>query len=68
KGPLTQSFSEQDNLAVLIEKGTQETTKSLVRSFTGAMNIDDKGVQAALDKLCEPQVAIVSLTVTEKGY
>ncbi|MEL0622471.1 mannitol dehydrogenase family protein [Marinomonas arenicola] len=68
KGPLTQSFSEQDNLAVLIEKGTQETTKRLVRSFTGAMNIDDKGVQAALDKLCEPQVAIVSLTVTEKGY
>ena len=68
KGPLTQSFSEQDNLAVLIEKGAQETTKRLVRSFTGAMNIDDKGVQAALDKLCEPQVAIVSLTVTEKGY
>ncbi|REG78396.1 mannitol dehydrogenase family protein [Marinomonas pollencensis] len=68
KGPLTESFLAQDNQAILLEKGAQKTTKRLVRSFTGAMNIDDKGVPAALDKLCEPQVAIVSLTVTEKGY
>ncbi len=67
-GPLTETFSAQSNLAVLVEKSAQETTKRLVRSFTGAMNIHDKGIQAALDKLSEPQVAIVSLTVTEKGY
>ncbi|GAA0828033.1 mannitol dehydrogenase family protein [Marinomonas arenicola] len=68
KGPLTEQFCAQDNQAVLLEKAGQETTKRLVRSFTGAMNVEDQGIQAALAKLCEPAVAIVSLTVTEKGY
>ncbi|MFT2111711.1 mannitol dehydrogenase family protein [Marinomonas sp. 2405UD68-3] len=68
KGTLSDDFAAQDNLATLIEKDSVSSTKRLVRSFTGAMNIHDKGTQFALDKLCEPQVAIVSLTVTEKGY
>ncbi|MCZ2720925.1 mannitol dehydrogenase family protein [Marinomonas sp. 15G1-11] len=68
KGKLTEAFAKQDNLATLVEKGTHSTTKRVVRSFTGAMNIADQGVQVALAKMCEPQVAIVSLTITEKGY
>ncbi|TBR41955.1 mannitol dehydrogenase family protein [Marinomonas agarivorans] len=67
-GALTEQFAAQDNLMVLLEKSSTSMQKRLIRTFTGAMNIQDKGIDAALAKLCEPQVAIVSLTITEKGY
>lgn len=68
QGALSDEFAKQDNLMTLLEKDTVGSHKRLVRSFTGAMNIQDQGIEAALKKLCEPQVAIVSLTITEKGY
>ncbi|VDZ98070.1 D-mannonate oxidoreductase [Salmonella enterica subsp. enterica] len=40
----------------------------LVRTVTGALHTLKSGIQAAIEKLTEPQVKIVSLTITEKGY
>ncbi|GAB3480594.1 mannitol dehydrogenase family protein [Marinomonas epiphytica] len=68
KGPLSEEFAAQNNLMSLIERSQQGSTNRVIRCFTGAMNISDQGIKAALAKLCEPQVAIVSLTITEKGY
>ncbi len=41
---------------------------ALVRTITGALHTPKSGIQAAIEKLTEPQVKIVSLTITEKGY
>lgn len=39
-----------------------------MRSVTGGIHTPVDGIAAAIQKLTEPQVKIVSLTITEKGY
>ncbi|MFT0692473.1 mannitol dehydrogenase family protein, partial [Pseudomonas aeruginosa] len=43
-------------------------TSRLVRSVAGGIHTPRDGIAAAIHKLAEPQVKIVSLTITEKGY
>jgi mannitol 2-dehydrogenase len=65
-GVMREKLGEQDWLTTVVEQEA-ETTKAQV---TGAMIdfIKPGDVAALLDRLAEPRIRIVSLTVTEGGY
>ena len=61
-------LDEQDNLYTLIEKYKDGTRKaSVIGAMTGFLMAQDNP-QAVIDKMAEPEVRIVSLTITEGGY
>ncbi|EOP1506737.1 fructuronate reductase [Escherichia coli] len=65
---LVDALNAQHCLFTVVEKSASSTTCRQVRSIAGALHTPVSGIQAAIDKLTEPQVKIVSLTITEKGY
>ncbi len=65
---LIQSLQRQDNLFTVLEKGAQGNQAIVVGSVHESMHGSVDGLAAVIEKMAEPQVAIVSLTVTEKGY
>ena len=65
---LIEQLRSQDHLYTVIEKGAETTTSKLIRSVIESLHPTLDGTQAVLEKLAEPQVAIVSMTITEKGY
>ncbi|MFT2112001.1 mannitol dehydrogenase family protein [Marinomonas sp. 2405UD68-3] len=67
KAPIEQ-LKTQDYLYSVIEKATDSVMTTVVGVVTGAMHPELDTPQGIIEKMAEPQVAIVSLTVTEKGY
>ncbi|CAM3573520.1 Polyol:NADP oxidoreductase [Vibrio aerogenes CECT 7868] len=67
-GPLIQSLREQDYLYTVVEKGAQATEIKVVGSVIQALHPGLDGMNTIIEKMAEPQVAIVSMTITEKGY
>ncbi|MDR9828583.1 mannitol dehydrogenase family protein [Vibrio sp. FNV 38] len=65
---LINDLEAQSGLFTVIEKSATETETRLVRTVNESIHTPDTGIQAAIDKLIEPQIKIVSLTITEKGY
>lgn len=65
---LVDALNSQQCLFTVVEKSATATTCRQVRALAGALHTPASGIQAAIDKLTEPQVKIVSLTITEKGY
>ncbi|MBA7845172.1 mannitol dehydrogenase family protein [Klebsiella sp. RHBSTW-00484] len=65
---LVNALNNQDGLFSVLETSSSANTSRLVRSVIGGLHTPDSGIEAALEKLLEPQVKIVSLTITEKGY
>lgn len=65
---LVQDLQQQDHLFTVIETSTENTCSRLVRCITGSLHTPVHGILSAIDKMIEKQVAIVSLTITEKGY
>ncbi|WP_107851677.1 mannitol dehydrogenase family protein [Oceanimonas marisflavi] len=63
-----EALRRQDHLYSVVEKGADGTHSRLIGVVTEAMHPRLDGIDAVLEKLAEPQVAIVSLTITEKGY
>ncbi|EMH4161043.1 fructuronate reductase [Pluralibacter gergoviae] len=59
---------QQDNLYTVAEMSTDAWRARVVGVVTDALHAQVDGLETVLAKLCEPQVAIVSLTITEKGY
>ena len=58
----------QDNLYTVAEMSADGWNARVVGVVKRALHAGVDGLEAVLDALCEPQVAIVSLTITEKGY
>ncbi len=58
----------QDNLFTVAEMSADAWKVRVVGVVTRSLHVTNDGLEAILDALCEPQVAIVSLTITEKGY
>ncbi|HCH39140.1 MAG TPA: D-mannonate oxidoreductase [Enterobacter sp.] len=58
----------QDNLFTVAEMSADAWTARVVGVVKKALHAKVDGLEAVLSALCEPQVAIVSLTITEKGY
>ena len=58
----------QDNLYTVAEMSADNWQARVVGVVNRAMHVSVDGLEAVLEAMCEPQVAIVSLTITEKGY
>ncbi|RZP71891.1 mannitol dehydrogenase family protein [Vibrio vulnificus] len=69
-GPSTliDDLKTQNGLFTVVEKSATKTETRLVRTVTEQIHTPDTGIATAINKLIEPQVKIVSLTITEKGY
>ncbi len=65
---LMQALREQDHLYTVLEKGPEGNKAIIVGAVNECLNAKLDGLDAIIEKFCEPQVAIVSLTITEKGY
>ncbi|MGF1688981.1 fructuronate reductase [Photobacterium japonica] len=65
---LIQQLREQDHLYTVAEKGAERTDVKLIGSVTESLHPALDGKQTVLEKMAEEQVAIVSMTITEKGY
>lgn len=58
----------QDNLYTVAEMSADAWTARVVGVVKNALHAQVDGLETVLAALCDPQVAIVSLTITEKGY
>ncbi|WP_105628053.1 mannitol dehydrogenase family protein [Cronobacter malonaticus] len=58
----------QDNLYTVAEMSADAWRARVVGVVKNALHAQVDGLEAVFAALCEPQVAIVSLTITEKGY
>jgi fructuronate reductase len=65
---LIKALREQDHLYTVLEKGANGCQAKISGSITESLHSGLDGIEAILAKMSEPQIAIVSLTVTEKGY
>ena len=58
----------QDHLFTVLEKGAEGNQPIIIGAVHECLNAKLDSLPAIIEKFCEPQVAIVSLTITEKGY
>jgi len=65
---LIQQLREQNHRYLVAEKGSDETVIKMVNSITESLHPALDGQESILEKMAESQVAIVSMTITEKGY
>ncbi|EGQ7847586.1 mannitol dehydrogenase family protein [Vibrio parahaemolyticus] len=65
---LIQSLRAQDHLYTVAEKGAESTEVKVIGSVTESLHPHLDSIETVLEKMAEPQVAIVSMTITEKGY
>lgn len=65
---LIADLKQQDNLYTVAEMSADAWTARVVGVVKKALHAQVDGLESVLAAMCEPQVAIVSLTITEKGY
>ncbi len=58
---------EQDHLFTVLEKGADGNQPIVIGAVHECLNARLDSLAAIIEKFCEPQVAIVSLTITEKA-
>lgn len=61
-------LKQQDNLYTVAEMSANAWTARVVGVVKKALHVELDGLETVLAAMCEPQIAIVSLTITEKGY
>ncbi|CAI0715945.1 Polyol:NADP oxidoreductase [Serratia entomophila] len=66
--PLFEALRRQEHLYSVLEKGAGGDQAIIVGAVHESLHRKLEGIEAVLEKLAEPQVAIVSMTITEKGY
>lgn len=65
---LMSQLRAQNHLYTVLEKGPNGNQPIVVGAVRECLNAKLDSLAAIIEKFCEPQVAIVSLTITEKGY
>lgn len=65
---LMSQLRAQDHLFTVLEKSGDGNQPIVVGAVHECLNAKLDTLAAIIEKFCEPQVAIVSLTITEKGY
>ncbi len=65
---LIKALRIQDHLFSVTELGAKSTQSRVIGAVTESLHAGLDGIQSIIEKMAEPQVAIVSLTITEKGY
>lgn len=64
---LLAALRRQDHLYTVVSKGPDGERARVIGAVGDSLIVAEQGIDALLAKLAEPQVAIVSLTITEKG-
>ena len=59
--------SGADHLFTVLEKGAEGNQPIIIGAVKECLNAKLDSLAAIIEKFCEPQVAIVSLTITEKA-
>lgn len=67
-GELIQALRQQDHLYTLTEMADDSLSTRVIGVITSALHGKGDGIEAVIAAMCQPEVAIVSMTVTEKGY
>ena len=67
-GELIEALKKQDCCYTVAEMAGDEMALRVIGVVTAALHGKSDGINAVIDALCQPEVAIVSMTVTEKGY
>ena len=62
------ALASQDYLYTVTQRGENNSETAVVGTVLSAMSQHQQGTEAIIELLCEPQITIVSMTVTEKGY
>lgn len=65
---LMSQLRNQNHLYTVLEKGADGNQPIIIGAVNECLNAKLDSLAAIIEKFCEPQVAIVSLTITEKGY
>lgn len=65
---LIKQLREQDHMYAVMERGSDENKVKLIKSITESLHPALDGMEKCIEKMCEEQVSIVSMTITEKGY
>jgi len=67
-GELIQALREQELLYTLTEMADDSQHTRVIGVITQALHGKSDGIEAVIKAMSQPDVAIVSMTVTEKGY
>ncbi|WBG92082.1 mannitol dehydrogenase family protein [Pantoea piersonii] len=67
-GELIQALRQQDHLYTLTEMADDSLNTRVIGVITSALHGKGDGIEAVIAAMSQPDVAIVSMTVTEKGY
>ncbi|MEC5317950.1 fructuronate reductase [Brenneria populi subsp. brevivirga] len=65
---LFNSLRQQAHRYSVLEKGADANQAIVIGAVNESLHARLEGITAVIEKLAEPQVAIVSMTITEKGY
>lgn len=65
---LMSQLRQQEHLFTVMEKSAAGNQPIIIGAVKECLNAKLDSLEAIVEKFCEPQVAIVSLTITEKGY
>nr|WP_202112449.1 MULTISPECIES: hypothetical protein [unclassified Gilliamella] len=65
---LINEIRKQDHLYTVLEKGATSKEAFIIGSVKESLLTLTDGIDVILEKMADPVVEIVSLTVTEKGY
>ncbi|WP_175486127.1 fructuronate reductase [Xenorhabdus japonica] len=65
---LIENLKKQSMRYTVAEKGQEGITLKIIGSMKEGMHPLIDGIQAIIEKMAHPDVAIISLTITEKGY
>ncbi len=65
---LIQALKAQHYRYALLEKDTHAVNVHQLQTIINALHLVEDGLPVILEKLCSPDVCIISLTITEKGY
>ncbi|QGY29871.1 mannitol dehydrogenase family protein [Pantoea cypripedii] len=67
-GALIEALRQQDLLYTLTEMADDSLHTRVIGVITAALHGKGDGIEAVIEAMSQPDVAIVSMTVTEKGY
>lgn len=65
---LIDNLRKQTHLFNVVEKGSTGNTVKQVHSVCESLHLSMDGHESIIDKMAHPDVAIISITITEKGY
>jgi len=65
---LVKQLRDQQHLYSVLEKGATASTVKISGAIVDALQPNLDGIQTIIEKMSEPQISVVTMTITEKGY